>query len=319
MKLEENSDYERVARAIRFMEEELHSQPNLEEIAAHLKLSPHHFHRLFARWAGTTPRRFLQALTLQRGKSLMRTRKTEEVADSLGLSSPSRLHDHFVQLEAVTPGQYRKAGEGLDIAYGTGTSPFGPVSVAFTGRGICKMSFVDSEPCSPGLRPGKELAATNPDSPFLLSLRKEWPGATFHEDPEGASHLIASVFASARGHGNGRDDRAGKKSRCTESRPDSGKTRFSLFVQGTNFQISVWKALLEIPEGSTTTYAQIARSIGSPSACRAVGNAVAANPVAFLIPCHRVILGSGATGNYRWGQERKRIIQAVETAGRKER
>ena len=271
------SDYDRIAQAILFITSRVNSQPTLDEIAAHVHLSPFHFQRLFCRWAGVTPKRFLQALTLERAKQLLSESKPLlEVSDSLGLSSGSRLYDHFVQLEAVTPGEYKTGGKGTIIEYGTDDTPFGCAFVAITARGICKFAFVDDDDTQ-----GQ-----------LAELATRWPRAVLRENHRRTSAIVHAMFDG-------------------KEKPDRP---LSLYVRGTNFQVSVWKALLQIPPGKVVSYAQVATAIGHPRAARAVGLAVGKNPVAFLIPCHRVIQGCGKIGGYHWGEVRKHAIHAWESA-----
>jgi len=271
------SDYERIASAISFITQRVKEQPTLEEISAHLHMSPFHFQRLFSRWVGVTPKKFLQILTVDRAKQLLSESKPLlEVSDSLGLSSGSRLYDHFVSLEAVTPGEYKKGGAGITIDYAVHTTPFGSVFIAVTSKGICKLSFLNQ----------------NDTEAHLDELKNKWPYAQMHESHEKTFEIIGSIF-----------DRD-----VTLTRP------LSLHVSGTNFQISVWKALLEIPPGTVTSYTQIATEIGKPRTARAVGTAIGANPVAFIIPCHRVIQRSGKLGGYHWGETRMHAIHAWESA-----
>ncbi|MEO6423109.1 MAG: methylated-DNA--[protein]-cysteine S-methyltransferase [Candidatus Nitrotoga sp.] len=271
------SDYDRIAEAIYFISTRLNSQPTLNEIAAHLHLSPFHFQRLFCRWAGVTPKKFLQVLTLERAKQLLKESKPLlEVSDTLGLSSSSRLYDHFVHLEAVTPGEYKLEGAGLTIEYAVHDTPFGKAFIAITARGICVFSFLEN----------MEIEG------HLTALNKKWPHALVHENRQRTLAVIKAMFG-------------------VEKKLDRP---LSLHVAGTNFQISVWKALLQIPPAKVTSYSQVATAIGHPKSARAVGLAVGANPVAFLIPCHRVIQLSGKLGGYRWGEERKQAIHAWESA-----
>ncbi len=271
------SDYERIAEAISFIAGRVNSQPTLQEVAVHLHLSPFHFQRLFCRWAGVTPKRFLQALTVERAKQLLSESKPLlEVADSLGLSSGSRLYDHFVHLEAVTPGEYKTGGAGLIIQYAVHDTPFGEAFIAITPRGICNLSF---------------LEGTKIDG-HLADLYKKWPHAVFHANHQSTLEVIKAMFATGR-----KSDR-----------------QISLHVSGTNFQINVWKALLQIPPARVASYSQVAAAIGHPDSARAVGQAVGANPVALLIPCHRVIQQSGRLGGYHWGETRKQAIHAWESA-----
>lgn len=271
------SDYDRIAEAISFIVSRVDSQPTLQEIAGHLHLSPFHFQRLFCRWAGVTPKRFLQVLTLERAKQLLSESKPLlEISDVLGLSSGSRLYDHFVHLEAVTPGEYKTGGVGLTIEYAVHDSPFGKAFIATTPRGVCSFLFLDS---------------TEIDW-HLTELHQKWPHAMLHENRQRTLAVIKTMFGGE------------KKS----DRP------VSLHVSGTNFQVSVWKALLQIPPARVASYSQVATAIGHPNSARAVGLAVGANPIAFLIPCHRVIQQSGKLGGYRWGETRKQAIHAWELA-----
>lgn len=271
------SDYDRIARAITYISEHVQQQPSLEQVAAQVNLSPFHFQRLFSRWAGTTPKRFLQVLTLELGKNLLSDPGSSllAVADTLGLSSTSRLHDHFVQLEAVTPGEHRSKGAGLVIRYGLHDTPFGLLFAALTPRGVCRAAFLDD-----ATQAGEQLAV----------LQKTWPLASCMRD-ESATKSVADAIPAS---------------------PDGKPRPLSLHVAGTNFQVAVWRALLRIPEGTAVSYGEIAAAVGSPRAVRATGTAIGANPVAFLIPCHRVIQQSGALGGYRWGLVRKQALQTWE-------
>ncbi len=274
------SDYDRIAKAISFITASVHTQPGLEDIAQHLNLSPFHFQRLFSRWVGVTPKKYLQILTVERAKQLLHESKSLlDVADNLGLSSGSRLYDHFVKLEAMTPGDYQHRGINLKIEYAEHDSPFGKIFIAVTSRGICKLCFLD---CSSS-------------DDHLLALKQNWPDASYHENNKATLGIITKIF-----------------SRNTKlDRP------ISLSVTGTNFQISVWKALLRIPSGKVVSYSQVATAIGRPASARAVGTAIGANPAAFIIPCHRVIQQTGKLGGYHWGFERMHAIHAWETAGLK--
>lgn len=273
-----NPDYDRIAEAIAFIASRVSGQPTLEEIAGHLHLSPYHFQRLFSRWAGVTPKRFLQVLTVERAKQLLRESKSVlEVSDSLGLSSGSRLYDHFVNLEAVTPGEFKMAGAGLTIEHAVHDTPFGKAFIATTPRGICNFEFLE--------------ALDHVDS-HLVELQKKWPSATLQENPKSILSVAKKMFG----------------------RPTESDRPISLFVSGTNFQINVWKALLQIPPATVVSYTQVANAIGRPNSARAVGLAVGQNPVAFLIPCHRVIQQSGGLGGYHWGLARKQAIHAWESA-----
>jgi AraC family transcriptional regulator of adaptative response/methylated-DNA-[protein]-cysteine methyltransferase len=271
------SDYDRIATAISFIAEQADTQPNLEAVAKRVHMSPYHFQRLFSRWVGVTPKKFLQVLTLERAKKLLReSHPLLEVSETVGLSSSSRLYDHFVRLEAVTPGEFKNGGAGLTIQYAEHRTPFGPVFIAVTPRGICKLSF---------------LADDGP-LPHLDDLQKKWPGAEISVGRGETQKAIDAMFGATT----------------------NGDRTLSLHVTGTNFQVSVWRALLQIQPASVASYAQVAAAIGQPAAVRAVGRAVGANPVAYLIPCHRVIRQSGELGGYHWGVTRKLAIHAWETA-----
>jgi AraC family transcriptional regulator of adaptative response/methylated-DNA-[protein]-cysteine methyltransferase len=271
------SDYDRIAQAIVFIANRVNSQPTLEEIAAHVHLSPFHFQRLFCRWAGVTPKRFLQTLTLERAKQLLSESKPLlEVSDSLGLSSGSRLYDHFVHLEAITPGEYKNGGLGLAIDYAVQGTPFGNIFIAITPRGICNLAFLEHDEVDE----------------HLAGLHRKWPHAQLHENHGRTLTVVEAMFD--------------KKTKL--DRP------LSLHVSGTNFQTSVWKALLQIPPGKVASYSHVANALGRPRSARAVGHAVGANPVAFLIPCHRVIHQNGDLGGYHWGETRRHAIYAWETA-----
>jgi len=266
------SDYQRIAKAITYIQQHISEQPELDDIARHVNLSPFHFQRLFKRWAGTTPKRFLQILTLELGKKLLdQQHSIFDAADQIGLSSGSRLHDHFVQLEAVTPGEYKNKGAELKIRYATHESPFGLLFVAQTQRGVCRASFIDQD-----------------DENELELIAKQFSQATFIEDKKSTKTFVEHVFSK------------------------TSTQNIRLHIAGTNFQLAVWRALLSIPSGKAVSYGELAKHIKKPGASRAVGTAVGANPIAVLIPCHRVIQQSGALGGYRWGAERKQMIQAWE-------
>lgn len=270
------SDYDRIARAIQYLEQHVQQQPSLEDVAEHVNLSPYHFQRLFSRWAGISPKRFLQVMTVHHAKQMLdESLPIIEVSGQLGLSSSSRLHDHFVALEAMTPGEYQKMGVGMEFVYGVVESPFGLIFVAFSHRGVCRLAFLDEED------PASEIER----------LYTIWPESILKNDPEAARRLADRIFHS----------------------PEELDRPLSLLVAGTNFQIQVWRALLEIPMGRLVSYARVASNIGRPDSARAVGSAVGANPIAFLIPCHRVIHGSGKVDGYRWGGTRKRAMIAWES------
>jgi AraC family transcriptional regulator, regulatory protein of adaptative response / methylated-DNA-[protein]-cysteine methyltransferase len=272
-----SQDYRRIERAMQYMEHHYRDQPSLDELAASVNLSRYHFQRLFTRWAGISPGRFLHCLTLQHAKGLLAERQSLlDAALETGLSGPGRLHDLFVTYEALSPGEYKRQGEGLEVAYGFHPTPFGECLVAGTGRGVCGLSFVGEA--------GRAAA--------LAELRERLPRATFREQAQQTAPVAERIFGGA----------------------EAGGGPLHLLLHGTNFQVKVWEALLRIPTGSCATYQQVAGQIGEPLAARAVGQAVARNPIAYLVPCHRVIRKMGLVGGYRWGEERKRLLLAWEAA-----
>jgi AraC family transcriptional regulator of adaptative response/methylated-DNA-[protein]-cysteine methyltransferase len=275
---QQSEDYRRIERAIQFIEANFRSQPTLDQIAASVPLSRYHFDRLFKRWAGISPIQFVQFLTLEYTKrKLAESRSLLDASLEAGLSGPSRLHDLFVTFEAMTPGQFKRRAAGMVISYGFGATPFGECLLAATDRGICYLGFVERGARSEGLD----------------QLIQTWPGAAFMEDFTGTGSIVKRLFDTDR-----------------HQHPQP----FHLQLKGTNFQINVWKALLTIPEGHVVSYRDMAAHIGRPSAFRAVANAVAVNPVAYLIPCHRVIARSGRIHQYRWGSARKKALFGWEMA-----
>jgi AraC family transcriptional regulator of adaptative response/methylated-DNA-[protein]-cysteine methyltransferase len=273
-----SEDFNRIEKAIQFIEVNFKSQPTLDQIATSVHLSKYHFDRLFKRWAGISPIQFLQYITLDYTKQrLVESKNLLETALEAGLSGPSRLHDLFVTFEAMTPGDFKKQGAGLQISYGFCDSPFGECLLAITQRGICYLGFVDS---------GKR-------SETYHQLFDTWPGSRFIENPSIACPIINDIF---------------RIDHQKSSQP------FNLQIKGTNFQINVWKALLSIPKGCVVSYQDVASYIGHPKAFRAVANAIAINPVAYLIPCHRVISKSGKIHQYRWGSSRKKALIGWEAA-----
>ncbi len=272
------SDYERVEAAITFLEEHRRRQPTLDEIAAAAGMSAFHFQRLFSRWVGISPKRFLQYLTKEYAKELIAgSGNLLDAAFDAGLSGTGRLHDLFVTCEAVTPGQYRSAGEGTRIAWGIHASPFGDCLLAATERGICWLSFDRG-------RGGEDLVA---------ELARHWKNAALAHRPDRTGPLMDRIFTVSA----------------------SGKPApLHLYVKGTNFQIKVWEALLKIPLGRAVTYQDIAEHVGLPRAARAVGNALGGNPISFLIPCHRVLRKMGDFGYYGGGPARKKAILGWEAA-----
>jgi AraC family transcriptional regulator of adaptative response/methylated-DNA-[protein]-cysteine methyltransferase len=272
------NDYDRIAHAIEFIRSHVGAQPALADVAAHVHLSEYHFQRLFTRWAGVTPKRYLQALTLERAKQLLRERNFSalDASHEAGLSSGSRLYDHFVQIEAVTPSEFLRKGRGVRIEFGYHETPYGLAFVAQTSRGICQLDFVDR-------------GAT--EAP-LKALQQYWPEADIIENAARTASVIDSIFSQQQ----------------TRNEP------LSLWVRGTNFQLNVWRALLNLQPGEVASYSEIAKRIGKPTASRAVGTAIGNNPVALVIPCHRVLRQSGELGGYRWGETRKQAMLARETA-----
>lgn len=271
------TDYQRIARAIRFLEANFRRQPSLEEVAEAVSLSPFHFQRLFSEWAGISPKRFVQFLTADFLKQrLAAAGSLAEAAEDAGLSAPSRLHDLFVTLEAATPQQVRSGGAGLRIGYGVHPTPFGPALLAATARGLCGLHLLD--PLLPDA------------APALAAIRRSWPQAELMPDAALTAPLAARAFGEAAGQ------------------------PLHLLVRGTNFQVKVWEALLRVPAGQVVSYQHVARAIGQPKALQAVGSAVGANPVAVLIPCHRVIRKEGALGEYRWGSATKKALIGWEMA-----
>ena len=272
------SDANRIAHAITFLEQHYRRQPSLEAAAAAVGLSPYHFQRLFRRWAGVSPKRFLQYLTIEHARAALEEgRSVLETAYDAGLSGPGRLHDLFVTVDAVTPGEYKVRGAGLTIDYGFVTTPFGDGFLALTERGVCGLAFADA-----GGRQG-----------VLEDYRARFPGARFRKAPVAADRVARRIF-----------------------HPRRPAERLILDLRGSNFQIKVWEALLRIPPGALASYGDVAAAIGRPNATRAVASAVARNPVSYLIPCHRVIRSSGAFGEYRWGAARKKAIVGWESARR---
>jgi AraC family transcriptional regulator, regulatory protein of adaptative response / methylated-DNA-[protein]-cysteine methyltransferase len=272
-KIEAIQHYQLIEQAIQYIEANVQHQPELEQIASAVGLSEYHFQRIFTQWAGISPKRFLQFLTKQHAKKLLSdSENLLNTTHKVGLSSLGRLHDLFINTEAITPGEYKSSGMGLTIRYGLHFTPFGKCLIATTERGICHMSFVD-------VNEGKAID----------SLVEGWSQADMIEDYKSTAPLVTRIFSTGK---------AG--------------SALQLHLRGTNFQIKVWEALLNIPNGALTTYGKLALQIGNPQASRAVGSAVGDNPIAYLIPCHRVIRKSGEFGNYMWGSARKKAILVKE-------
>jgi AraC family transcriptional regulator of adaptative response/methylated-DNA-[protein]-cysteine methyltransferase len=273
-----SDDYARIEQVIYYLEKNANRQPSLNEIADSIHLSEYHFQRLFTRWVGISPKRFLQFITKEHAKQLLtKSASILEAAYQVGLSSPGRLHDLFITWEAVTPGEYKLRGAGLTINFGFHPTPFGEVMLGSTDRGICNLSFVSPK--------GQSEA--------LESLHKNWPKAKLVKNPSITQPLIAWIFHS------------------TNQFPDSS---LHLYMSGSNFQLKVWEALLRIPSGNVVSYRDVASYLGAPRASRAVGNALANNPVAVLIPCHRVISSLGEFGHYHYGDARKVALLGWEMA-----
>ena len=267
------SDYTRIEKAIGYLATQAGQQPSLRDLSLHLGLSPFHCQRLFHRWAGITPKDFLQVATLGHAKELLRrSQPVLQAALGAGLSGPGRLHDLFLSIDAMTPGEFRQGGKGLTIRWGCHETPVGRALFATTERGLCAIRFPDEEGA-------------------LAELRREWPRATLLHQPSATRGAAREVAQRMQGR--------------------TGEPLAVLF-RGTPFQIKFWQALLAIPAGSLATYAQISSLAGAPRAHRATGSAVGANALAFLIPCHRVLRATGALGGYRWGEARKRALLALE-------
>lgn len=269
-------NFERIAAAIEFLGQHFREQPSLDEVAAQVHLSPYHFQRLFTEWAGVSPKKFLQFLTLDYAKKLLQENGSTvfETAIETGLSGTGRLHDLFISIEGMTPGEYKNQGEALLIHYSFAESPFGNILVASTSKGICHMAFADNE------------------SMALQELRDRFPKASYQQLVDRFQQTALQLFT--------RD----------WNQPEQVK----LHLKGTEFQLKVWETLLKIPAGGLSTYRSIAQEMKHPRALRAVGTAIGQNPIAFLIPCHRVIQSSGRFGNYHWGATRKAAMIGWEAA-----
>jgi len=276
---ENNYQYERIAKAISFIQANYQQQPSLEDIAEHVNLSSFHFQRLFQEWAGTTPKKFLQYISLSYAKKLLKESQSTSITTfDIGLSSSSRLHDLFVKLEAMTPTEFKNGGINLNINYSIQDSPFGHILIASTNKGICQITFIN-----------------NPNE-GETNLRREFPNANIRNNEEPIHLEAIKIF-----------DKSSKLS-----------SPIHIHIKGTAFQLKVWEALLKIPAGELCKYGDIAKNIGKEKASRAVGTAIGSNPIAYLIPCHRVIQSSGIFGGYRWDPIRKTAIIAWESAKKSE-
>jgi AraC family transcriptional regulator of adaptative response/methylated-DNA-[protein]-cysteine methyltransferase len=272
---QQSKQYETIARAIEYIRAHVREQPSLAEIAQAVNLSEHHLQRIFTEWAGISPKRFLQFLTKEHAKqALSQSKDVLTTTHETGLSSPGRLHDLMVTCEAMTPGEIKSHGKGISITYGTAETPFGKALIGWTARGICYLTFCENN-C---LSQEKDLFA-------------HWPEAVFAHKDSDAEQMSEQIFSKRQEN-----------------------QKLHLLLNGTNFQIKVWEALLNIAPSELVSYGTLAKLAGSPAALRAVGSAMAANKIAYLIPCHRVIRKEGSFGNYRWGDERKLAIHAWEAA-----
>lgn len=270
------TDYQRIEKAIHFIRNNFKEQPNLDEVAAHVALSPFHFQRLFTNWAGVSPKKFLQFLSLEHAKHILKNDGNATLFDATyetGLSGTGRLHDLFINIERMTPGEYKNGGEELSIAYSFSITPFGEIIIASTSKGVCYTAFIHSK--EKGI---KELEDNFPKAKFIRNKNQH------HEK-------VSSVFSR-----------------------DEDPSKIKLHLRGTDFQIKVWEALLKIPTGKLVSYGTVAKNIKLPKASRAVGTAIGSNPVAFLIPCHRVIQSGGNFGDYMWGSDKKASIIGWEAA-----
>lgn len=277
MKAQQELDYLRIAEAISYLKENFKAQPSLEDAAAHVSLSPFHFQRMFKEWAGVTPKQFLQYLSVEYAKDIIKQPDANLFSTALetGLSGGSRLHDLFIKIEGMTPGEYRNGGAMLIINYSFAHTPFGKVLTAATNKGVCYMAFADES-----------------EQEAIDLLKAKFPNAAYHEGFDQFQQSALSIFMQ------------------DWSRLDEIK----LHLKGSDFQIKVWETLLKVPHGRLTTYTALAKNAGYENASRAIGTAVGSNPVAFLIPCHRVIRSTGDIGQYHWGSLRKNAIIGWEAA-----
>lgn len=270
---ETNENYKKIEKVIKYIDENFKEQPTIDEIADYIGMSKYHLIRVFKEYVGVTPIQFLQSITLNYAKEHLKESKS--ILDSaldIGLSSSSRLHDLFVNIIGVTPKEYKELGKNVKITYGIGVTPFGEALIAFTKRGVSYLGFIDS------VEDNKEQ--------LFERFKEIWAKADLIEDDKKAQEFLDSIFID--------------------------KKKFDLYVKGTNFQINVWKALLNVPNGAIASYQDIANSLNKPKAARAVASAISSNHIGYLIPCHRILAKSGAMSGYRWGVERKKILVAYE-------
>ena len=276
MNTQNDINYQRIAEAIDYIKTNFKEQPDLEKVAEQIHLSPFHFQRLFTEWAGVSPKKFLQFISVEHAKSLLKEKQATlfDAAFETGLSGTGRLHDLFIKIEGMTPGEFKNGGEALSINYSFAESPFGKILVASTVKGICYMAFADDE------------------TKTFAELKKLYPNAAYHQVVDMIQQNALYIFTK-----------------------DWNKlNEIKLHVKGSGFQLKVWEALLKVPVGQLTTYGSLAAQLDKPLASRAVGTAVGDNPVAFIIPCHRVIQSTGAFGNYHWGSTRKTAMIGWEAA-----
>jgi AraC family transcriptional regulator of adaptative response/methylated-DNA-[protein]-cysteine methyltransferase len=276
MSTQKNINYNRIAEAIEYINTYFKEQPDLDEVAAHVHVSPFHFQRLFTDWAGVSPKKFLQYISVKHAKQVLKNNGSTlmDAAFETGLSGTGRLHDLFIKIEGMTPGEYKNGGENIAINYSYAESPFGNILVASTGKGICHMAFAEDEQAA------------------LTVLKSQFPNAQLRQMTDLIQQNALYIFTH-----------------------DWSKiNQVKLHLKGTDFQLKVWEALLKIPAGQLSTYGNVAAIIDKPKASRAVGTAIGSNPVAFLIPCHRVIQSTGLTGGYMWGSTRKSAIIGWEAA-----
>ncbi|SJZ38818.1 methylated-DNA--[protein]-cysteine S-methyltransferase [Sediminibacterium ginsengisoli] len=275
MKAQHQADFSRIEEAIDYIRANFKDQPDLDEIAGNSHLSPYHFQRLFTAWAGVSPKKFLQYISIDHAKKMLAAQASlADAAYETGLSGTGRLHDLFISIEGMTPGEYKNGGEGLVISYSYADTVFGMVLVAATSKGVCHLAFCEDE------------------QDAFLRLKQRFPRATYRHTNDDHQARALQIF----------------------SRDWSNIEAIKLHVKGTGFQLKVWESLLKIPAGQLTSYGQLAGKLNQPNAARAVGSAVGDNPVAFLIPCHRVIQAGGAFGQYHWGSKRKTAMIGWEAA-----